>query len=96
MKIIESQELSQFSGIIKIDTTNNPITIFMKQSPEKDSVVKLVKISKDDNMITLFSDHSLVDGAEITGFGFLNKLGKKITSITLKSTDKNWTIIKEE
>lgn len=90
--ISESQELSQFSGTIKIDTSSKGVTLFMKSSPKSGSTLKITKVSKDDNIIVLYSEHSLIDGAEITVFGF----DKKKRSMILKSNDKNWNIVKEE
>lgn len=97
MKIIsESQELSHFSGTVSVDTSVGSVTIFMKPAPKNGSVLKLVKTSTDDNMILLFSDSCKVDGAEITGFGFTPKQGQKLTELTLRSTDKNWSVLKEQ
>lgn len=64
----------------------------MKSSPKSGSTLKITKVSKDDNIIVLYSEHSLIDGAEITVFGF----DKKKRSMILKSNDKNWNIVKEE
>lgn len=87
--VTESQELSQFSGVIKIDTSKGAVTIFMKPSPNE-SQLKLVKVSKDNNIVALFSDESLIDGAEITVFGF----SKKLKNLVLKSNGKNWNMVK--
>jgi hypothetical protein len=87
--INESQELFQFSGTIKIDTSIKGITLFMNSAPKSGSLLKLVKVSKDRNIIALFSDNSLVDNSEITIFGF----DKKKKSLILKSEGKNWEIV---
>lgn len=89
--INESQELSQFSGTVKIDTSNGGVTLFMKSSPKSGSVLKITKVSRDDKIVALYSEHSLINGAEITVFGF----DKKAKSISLKSDGNNWNIIKE-
>lgn len=99
--ITESVELPLTIGIIKVDTSKGPITIFMKPAPMHSFEESLIitKISKDSNTISLFSDITLINNAEITMFGLPPhaKVKKgKATTLTLKSDGNNWNILQEE
>lgn len=101
VRINESRELPLFSGLIEVDTSKSPVTIFMKSGPvhsPKESLT-ITKISIDTNMISLFSETTLIDDADIIIFGLppharVNK-GKAKTLI-LQSDGTNWKIIHEE
>lgn len=99
--ITESCELPITSGKIEVDTSSGSITIFMKPSPlhTLDESLIITKTSRDNNTISLFSETSLINGAEITMFGLpvyaKFKKGKNRT-LVLKSDGANWKIIREE
>lgn len=97
-RIFESTELPIMFGTLEVDTTNGAVTVFMKSAPIN-SVLTITKVSSDRNMVSLFSENSLVDGAEITMFGLpiYAKVKKgKIKTIVLQSIGNHWKIIKEE
>ena len=99
--IKESKELPISKGKIEVDTTSGAITIFMKSVPahNPDESLIITKISRDNNMVSLFSDSTLINGADIIMFGLpiyaKSKKGKTRT-VNLKSDGKNWKIIHEE
>ena len=98
--ITESCELPITTGKLEVDTSNCAITIFMKSAPihSSDDSLIITKISNDNNTISLFSETSLINGAEITMFGLPTyakfKKGKNKT-IVLRGDGSNWKIIKE-
>jgi hypothetical protein len=97
VNVNESVELPIFSGTIEVDTTNYCVTIFMKEGPI-DSILTITKITNDNNVISLFSEKCLINGADITIFGVSShaKVKKgKINTLVLKSDGKNWNIINE-
>ena len=100
VRIIESAELPITIGILEVDTSKSPVTIFMKSAPaHKDNEsLTITKVSEDRNIISLFSDASLINGAEITIFGLpiYAKVKKgKVKTIVLKSDGINWKILHE-
>lgn len=99
--IKESCELPINYGKIEVDTSSGSIIIFMKASPihTSEESLTITKISHDNNSITLLSETSLINGADITIFGLPSyaKFKKgKIRTLVLKSNGTNWKIIKEE
>ena len=101
INITESCELPLTTGKIQVDTSSSAITIFMKSAPahSSDESLIIIKTSHDNNTISLFSETSLVNGAEITMFGLpvYAKFKKgKIKTLVLKSDGTNWKIIREE
>lgn len=101
IRISESLELPVNTGIIEVDTSKGGVTIFMKSVPahsEKESLI-ITKTSHDNNMVSLFSETSLINNAEIIIFGLpiYAKVKKgKVKTIVLKSDGTNWKIIREE
>jgi len=99
--IKESCELPINYGKIEVDTSLGSIIIFMKTVPahKSDESLTISKISHDNNSITLLSETTLINGADITIFGLPSyakfKKGKN-KSLVLKSNGTNWKIIKEE
>jgi hypothetical protein len=99
--ISESMELPITTGIINVDTSNGTITIFMKPAPphsEKETLT-ITKISNDINIVSLFSETTLINKAEIIMFGLpvYAKVSKgKVKTIVLKSDGTNWKIICEK
>lgn len=95
--IRESCELPLTNGKIEVDSSMGPVTIFMKQGKTNQSIT-ITKITNDNNMISLYSENTLINGAEITIFGLPStsefKKGK-IRTITLFSDGPNWKIIHE-
>ena len=99
--ITESCELPLSTGKITVDTSSGSITIFMKPSPPHGpgEFLSITKTSSDNNTVSLFSETSLVNGAEITMFGLpVNSKFKKgkIQTLVLRSDGTNWNIIREE
>lgn len=99
--ISESLELPITIGTLNVDTSNGSITIFMKSAPAHSQTESLTitKISNDTNMVSLFSETTLINKAEIIIFGLpiYAKVKKgKVRTIVLKSDGKNWKIIREE
>lgn len=101
VRISESLELPLTIGTIQVDTSKGGVTIFMKSVPahsEKEFLI-ITKISHDNNMVSLFSETSLINNAEIIMFGLpiYAKVKKgKVKTIVLKSDGINWRIIREE
>lgn len=101
MRITESVELPITCGVLEVDTSGGPITIFMKSTPAHnlDESLTITKISSDRHLVSLFSETSLVNRAEITLFGLpiYAKVKKaKVKTLVLKSDGINWSIIREE
>lgn len=101
LRISESQELPLVSGLIEVDTATGPVTIFMKPSPahSPQETLTITKISSDTHVISLFSETTLINGADIILFGLPSraKVTKgKAKTLTLKSDGTNWKIIHEE
>lgn len=99
--ISESGLLPISSGKIEVDTTKGAVTIFMKSCPRHDDNESLIitKISNDSNTVSLFSESSLINGAEIIIFGLPSyaKLTRgKSKTLIMKSDGRDWKIIKEE
>jgi len=95
--VSESVELPILSGILEVNTINYPITIFMKPAPE-DNILTITKVSDDNNIISLFSENTLINGADIVLFGlphYAKTKKGKVKTIILKSDGINWHIIKE-
>lgn len=100
-RVSESLELPIFTGILEVDTFKGGVTIFMKQGPihKSGETLTITKISNDNNMVSLFSETSLINNAEIVMFGLpiYAKVKKgKVKTIVLKSDGNNWKIIREE
>lgn len=101
VRISESIELPISTGILEVDTSAGGVTIFMKEFPAHNAneSLTITKVSKDNNIISLFSETSLINNSEIIMFGLPKyaKLSKgKITTIVLKTDGNSWKIIKEE
>lgn len=101
IRITESIELPLSVGKIEVDTSNGPVTIFMKSVPchNKDEKLIITKISRDNHLVSLFSETSLVNDSEIIIFGLpiYAKIKKaKVKTLVLKSNGSNWKIIHEE
>lgn len=99
--IKESMELPISTGKIEVDTSNGAVTIFMKPSPVHgpDESLIITKVSRDNNMISLFSETTLVNGVDIIMFGLpiYAKVKKgKVRTLYLKSDGSNWKITREE
>ena len=97
--ITESQELPITNGIIHIDTSQGSITIFMKSPENTGDTLIISKISHDSNVISLFSETTLVNNAEIIMFGLPSyaKIKKgKVRTVVLQAENSNWKIIREE
>lgn len=99
--IKESCELPINKGLLEVNTRDSSITIFMKSVPAHSSneYLTIAKISDDNNTVCLFSEQSLVGGAEIVIFGVPknSKFSKgKNTKLILKSDGYNWNIVGEE
>lgn len=98
--VSESMELPITTGIVNVDTTKGPITIFMKSGPvhSQDETLTITKISTDAHMVSLFSETTLINNAEIVMFGLPTyaKVKKaKVKTLILKSDGVNWKIIHE-
>lgn len=99
--ISESVELPITKGLIEVDTSKGSIIIFMKPSPvhADNETLTITKISPDNNMVSLFSETTLINNAEIIMFGLpiYAKVKKgKVKTLILKSDGTNWKIIHEE
>jgi len=99
--VTESIELPITVGTIQVDTAGGAITIFMKPGPSHgpNETLTITKISKDNHIVSLFSETTLINGAEIIMFGLPSyaKVKKaKVKTIVLKSNGTNWKIIHEE
>jgi len=100
IRITASVELPISHGILEVDTSKGSITIIMKSVPVHNSNEALIitKISEDTNIISLFSDTCLMNGADIIIFGVppnIKVKNGKIKTLTLTSDGKDWKIIKE-
>ena len=101
IRITESMELPITTGKLEVDTSKGAITIFMKQCPPhklEESLI-ITKISRDNNIISLFSETTLINNAEIIIFGLpvYAKVKKgKVRTLHLKCDGNNWKIIREE
>ena len=102
LRISVSTELPIFTGTIEVDTSTGPITIFMKSSPYiniDNNYLTIKKITKDDNIISLFSESCFVNNCDIIIFG-LPKYAKvatgKVSTIVLTPIGSNWQIIREQ
>ena len=100
-RISESMELPTETGTIEVDTSKGGITIFMKSVPahSEDETLVITKVSQDNNMVSLFSETTLINKAEIIMFGLpvYAKVKKgKVRTLVLKSDGTNWRIIREE
>lgn len=99
--ISESMELPITTGILEVNTSMGGITIFMKTAPAHSYNENLIitKISQDNNTVSLFSETTLINNADIVIFG-LPKYAKvkkgKVKTLVLKSDGINWKIIREE
>lgn len=101
IRITESVELPLTTGMIEVDTSSGAVTIFMKPGPihKPDETLIITKISKDHHLVSLFSETTLINNAEIVMFGLpiYAKVKKaKVKTIVLKSDGTNWKIIREE
>jgi hypothetical protein len=101
IRITESTELPITTGTIQVDTTNGGITIFMKAGPVhgKDESLTITKVSRDNNLVSLFGETSLINGNEIVIFGLpiYAKVKKgKVKTLVMKCDGANWRIIREE
>jgi hypothetical protein len=101
VRISESVELPISVGILEVDTSKGAITIFMNSRPRHSETdyLTIKKVSHDNNMVSLFSETSLINNAEIVMFGLpvYAKVKKgKVKVIVLKSDGSNWKIIHEE
>lgn len=100
-RVSESIELPISTGILEVDTSKGAITIFMNSQPAHSETESLIikKVSHDNNMVSLFSETSLINNAEIIMFGLpvYAKVKKgKVRTLVLKSDGVNWKIIREE
>ena len=98
-RISESCELPITTGVLEVDTSKGAVTIFMKAGTSSDKTLTITKVSTDRNMVSLFSETSLINGAEIIMFGLpvYAKVKKgKIRTLVLKSDGTHWKIIREE
>ena len=101
IRITDSLELPLNIGIIQVDTSKGGVTIFMKPVPahSKDQTLIITKVSQDNNMVSLFSETTLINGNEIIMFGlpiYARVKKGKVRTLTLKSDGINWKIIHEE
>lgn len=101
VRMVESGELPIRTGIIEVDTTKGPVTIFMKKYPPHNSSETLIitKISKDNEMVSLYSDKCLIEGSDIVMFGLPSyaKVPKgKIRTIVLQNNGNQWKILDEQ
>jgi hypothetical protein len=100
-RMIESGELPITSGILEIDSSVNPVVIFMKSGREHvgGESLTITKVSMDNHVVTLFSDVTLINGVDIVIFGYPKyakvKYGK-VSTIVLRSDGVNWYIIREK
>lgn len=99
--ITESGELPFTAGTLEVDSSNGAITIFMRPAPphEEDECLIISKTSNDKNMISLFSESTLINGGDIVLFGLppsakTNKA--KARTLYLKSDGTNWKIIHKQ
>lgn len=98
MRILESTILPFTNGTLEVDTTKQSLTIFMKPGTDED-ILKIVKISNDKNMISLYSEEAILNECNIISFGLPStaKVSKgKIRSITLKWINNGWKIVGEK
>ena len=101
VRISESGELPIRTGILEVDSSKSPITIFMKPVSAHSQIdsLTITKVSSDHNMIYLFSDSTLINKAEIVIFGlpsYAKVSGAKVKTLVLQSDGTNWKIIREE
>lgn len=99
--IKESKELPIDKGKLEVDSSNGAITIFMKSVPMHgpDESLIITKTSRDNNTISLFSETTLINGADIIMFGlpvYAKSKKGKIRTLHLKSDGINWIITREE
>ena len=99
--ITQSCELPFSTGRIEVDTTAGSVIIFMKSfdAHNSDESLTITKISNDNNTVSLLSETSLINGADITIFGLPSyaKFKKgKLRTLVLKSNGTHWKIIREE
>ncbi len=96
MKINESMILPITSGRLDIDTTAGSIIIYMVSGHAGD-VLEIAKISNDENVVSLFSETTYINDAEIIIFGVpkhLKNIKKgKIRNIKIRCDGKHWVII---
>lgn len=94
--IDESQALPIFEGEIRVDTAGGSITIFMVPAPQSEMNITITKISEDDNIVSLYSEDSLINGSEITVFGLpesAETVEGKTRTVKLQSNCRNWDLI---
>ena len=97
-----STELPIFTGTIEVDTSNGPITIFMKSPPyheNPDNYLIIKKISTDNNIISLFSESCFVNNCDIIIFGLpphAKVIHGKVSTLVLIPIGSNWKIIREQ
>lgn len=95
----ESMELPITNGIIQVDTSKGGITIFMKSPQSPGDILTIIKVSHDNNTVSLFSETVLINNAEIIMFGLPSyaKVKKgKVKTIVLEGDNSNWKIIREK
>ena len=101
IRITESMELPLTTGTIEVDTTHGSVTIFMRTVPvhNPNEHLTITKVSRDNHLVSLFGETSLINGNEIIMFGlpiYANIKKGKVKTMVLKSDGKNWKIIREE
>ncbi len=101
LTISESTRLPITNGLILVDTTDNPVTIYFMNCPvhANDEYLVIRKISSDNNTICLLSTIYPIDDSQIVMFG-INQAAN-ITfglnrSVTLKADGQQWYIIHED
>lgn len=96
IQISESMELPITVGTIKVDTSANGVTLFMKQSHKHiyNDTLTITKISNDNNPVSLLSDTASINNLNIVVFGASEHLNSK--TITMKCEGTNWNIIHTE
>lgn len=99
--LTESSELPIYNGTIEVDTRKGAVTIFMSTcvAHKEDEMLIITKVSKDSNIVCLYSETTLIDGSDILMFGvptYAKVSRGKIKTLYLKCDGKCWKIVKEE
>jgi|SRR3989304_9234486 len=100
-RISESVELPITKGIIEVDTSNGSVTIFMKAAfaHKPGESLTITKVSKDNNMVALFSESCLINKSDIVMFGlpvYAKAKKGRVKTVVLQSDGTDWKIIHED
>lgn len=101
IRISESGEVPITTGTVEVDTSKGSVIIFMKPAPihSKNETLTIKKISPDNNMVSLFSETTLINKADIVMFGlpsYAKVRSGKVRTLVLKSDGANWKIVHQE